>query len=120
MKSYKDLDVWKQGRALVKAIYLLTKKLPADEKFGLTSQLRRAAVSVPFNIAEGCGRNHLRDSLQFFYVSRGSLYELETQVIVANDLQYISEKEANKTLDHINKCLQLMNGFIRYFENKLK
>ena len=77
-KNYIDLDVWKEARALSKEIYLASVKFPIEEKFGLTSQVRRAAVSVPSNIAEGCGRNHTKDSIQFFYISRGSLYEIET------------------------------------------
>ncbi|HRJ30691.1 MAG TPA: four helix bundle protein, partial [Cyclobacteriaceae bacterium] len=91
--SYKDLDVWQQTRLLVKSVYELTRKFPKDEQFGLTTQSRRAAVSVPSNIAEGCGRNHFRDSTQFFFIARASLYELETQLIVAGDLGYITEQE---------------------------
>src|SRR6478609_10265038 len=91
--SYQDLDVWKQSKALVRDIYELTKAFPKEEQFGLTNQLRRAAVSIPSNIAEGCGRNHFKDSIQFFFVSRGSLYEIETQIIIAFDLGYISNSD---------------------------
>jgi four helix bundle protein len=80
MKSYTDLDVWKKSRVLVKTIYDVTDAYSSDEKFGLISQMRRAAVSVPSNIAEGHGRNHTKDSLQFYYISRGSLFELETHM----------------------------------------
>lgn len=83
--SYRDLDVWQQSRLLVKNIYQLTKIFPKEEQFGLTNQLRRAAISVPSNIAEGCGRNHFKDSVQFFFISRGSLYEIETQLVLATD-----------------------------------
>lgn len=72
-KVYNDLDVWRESRKLVKQIYDLTKKFPKDEMYGLTSQIRRFAISVPSNIAEGCGRNHSKDSIQFFYISRGVL-----------------------------------------------
>jgi len=81
--SYKDLDVWKNNRLLVKSVYQLSKLCPKDEQYGLTNQIRRAAVSSPSNIAEGCGRNHFKDSIQFFFIARASLYELETQLIVA-------------------------------------
>lgn len=114
--SYKDLDVWKQARVLVKVIYQLTSKFPRDEQYGLVNQLRRAAVSVPSNIAEGCGRNHKKDSTQFFYISRGSLYEIETQLIVSTDLQLISEDELKRVLEHVTRCTMLINGFINYFQ----
>ncbi len=78
IKSYTNLDVWKKSRSLVNSIYKLTEKYPKNELYGLTNQIRRCAVSIPSNIAEGCGRNYSKDSIQFFYIARGSLYELET------------------------------------------
>ena len=78
MGSYKDLDAWKNAMQLVKEVYLLTKKFPKEEMYALTSQAKRAAVSVPSNIAEGLGRQYKKDTLQFLHISRGSLYELET------------------------------------------
>lgn len=90
-RSYTSLEVWLKNRILVKEVYNLTKVFPKDEIFGLTGQLRRAAVSVPSNIAEGCGRQHAKDAVQFFYIARGSLYELETQLYLAYDQEYISE-----------------------------
>ncbi|MFO0488006.1 MAG: four helix bundle protein, partial [Cyclobacteriaceae bacterium] len=79
------MEVWKQAKDLVRQIYELSKSFPKEEQFGLTNQLRRAAVSIPSNIAEGCGRNHFKDSIQLFYIARGSLYEVETQVLIAYD-----------------------------------
>lgn len=73
-KDYTTLDVWKESRLLVTSIYKLTQQFPDAENYGLTSQIRRCVVSVPSNIAEGCGRNHTKDSIQFFYISRGSLF----------------------------------------------
>ena len=116
--SYRDLDVWKQSRLLVKNVYALSKKFPRDEQFGLTNQIRRAAVSIPSNIAEGCGRNHFKDSIQFFFISRGSLYEVETQLTVAHDLEFISEPELNIILEHVTRCKKLINGFINYYQSK--
>jgi len=116
--SYKDLDVWQQTRLLVKSVYELTRKFPKEEQFGLTNQSRRAAVSVTSNIAEGCGRNHFRDSTQFFFIARASLYELETQLIVAGDLEYITEKDVEVIISHVTRCKKLLNGFINYFQKQ--
>src|SRR5258708_31550525 len=116
--SYRELDVRKQSRLLVKSIYQLTKNFPKDEQFGLTSQMRRAAVSIPSNLAEGCGRNHFKDSIQFFFVARGSIYELETQLTLASDLQLISIDDLESGLNQITRCKKLLNGFINYFQKQ--
>jgi len=84
-REYTDLEVWQKCRALTSSIYSLTKPFPKEELFGLTNQMRRSAVSILSNIAEGCGRNHTKDSLQFFYIARGSLYELESQLYISFD-----------------------------------
>ena len=89
MKVYTELDVWKESRVLVKDIYSITKSFPKEETYGLINQLRRCAVSIPSNIAEGCGRRTAADTIQFLHISRGSLYELETQLYIALDLNYI-------------------------------
>ena len=114
-KAYNDLDVWKQSRNLANYIYSTSKKFPKEEIYGLTNQMRRCAVSVPSNIAEGCGRQHTKDSLQFYYISRGSLYELETQFYIAFDQEYISQTELEEGLEKIISCKKLLNGFINYF-----
>jgi len=114
ISSYRDLDVWKQSRFLVKNVYQLSKSFPKEEQFGLINQLRRAAISVPSNIAEGAGRNHSKDSIQFFFIARGSLYEIETQLIIAFDLEYISDSQLHEVLEHIARCKKLLNGFINY------
>ena len=114
--SYRDLDVWKQTRLLVKSIYQLSKKFPREEQFGLTNQIRRAAISIPSNIAEGCGRNHTKDSTQFFFIARGSLYEIETQLILASDIDLISVEELKNILEQVIRCKKLINGFINYFQ----
>jgi four helix bundle protein len=116
MKSYTDLDVWQKARRLVKEIYLVTRKFPKEELYGLTNQMRRAAVSVPSNIAEGHGRKTSKDSLQFFYIARGSLYELETQVFVSFDLEFIIQNDLDGLIQEITDCKKLLNGLIRYFE----
>jgi len=89
LKSYLDLEVWKKTRILAKEVYNTTKLFPKEEIYGLTNQIRRSAVSVVSNIAEGIGRQTAKDTIQFLYISRGSLYELETQLFIAFDLEYI-------------------------------
>jgi four helix bundle protein len=114
MNNYKNLDVWKVSMQLVKEIYLLTKKFPKEELFGLTSQCKRAAVSVPANIAEGLGRQYKKDTLQFLHISRGSIYELETLMNIALAVEIISENEFKNIVILIEKSLQVLNGFINY------
>jgi four helix bundle protein len=119
MKSYTDLDVWKKSRILVKDVYLLTTDFPRDEIFGLSSQMKRCAVSVPSNIAEGHGRNHTKDTLQFFYIARGSLYELETQLFLSLDLGFIKKEHFESNFETITHCKQMINGLIRYYKTLL-
>lgn len=114
--EYKDLDVWKKSRLLNKSIYSITKSFPKEELYGLTSQIRRSSVSISSNIAEGCGRNTPKDSLRFLYISRGSLFELESQVYVSFDLEYISSQEFNNILKLIVDCKKVLNGFINYYK----
>ena len=101
----------------MKKIYPMTKKFPEGERFSLTSQLRRAAISIPSNIAEGCGRNHHKDSIQFFFIARGSLYELETQLVLASDLEFVSNSNSQEIIEQVALCKKLLNGFINYFQN---
>ncbi len=115
-KKYIELDVWKNSRELVRKIYDLTMKFPKDETFGLINQMRRCSVSVPSNIAEGCGRQHSKDSIRFFYVARGSLYELETQLYLSLDLNYVSEDELKICLKKVETSQKLLSGFINYFK----
>jgi four helix bundle protein len=116
MSNYKKLEAWKQSMQLVKEVYLLAKTYPKDELYALTSQTKRAAVSVPSNIAEGAGRNYKKDTIQFLHIARGSLYELETLLNIAIMVAIISEKVFVKLSLSIDKCLQLLNGLIRYYE----
>ena len=118
LESYQDLEVWKQSKDLVAAIYQVTKAFPRSEQFGLVNQLRRACISIPSNLAEGCGRNYFKDSIQFFFVSRGSLYEIETQIIISFELGYINKDEQTAILEKIKACKRLLNGFINYYRNR--
>ncbi len=116
MSNYKDLDAWKSSMQLVKEIYLLTSKYPKEEMFGLTSQTKRAAVSIPSNIAEGIGRQYKKDTIQFLHISRGSLYELETLINVALSIEIINKDQFDNIVPLIEKCLQILNGLINYYQ----
>ncbi len=114
--NYTDLDIWLETRKLVKEIYLLTINFPKEEVFGLSSQIRRCAVSIPSNIAEGCGRITPEGTLAFLYISRGSIFELETQLYLACDLEYISQQTFDRVIIDIQNCKKLLNGFINYYK----
>ena len=101
MHNYKQLTVWQNAVELSVLVYQITKEFPAEEKFGLVSQIRRAAVSVASNIAEGAGRNSDGEFVQFLGIATGSLNELETQVIIANKLGFISENIVNTATQKI-------------------
>ena len=111
--DYKELDIWLQARELVKNVYVLTTSFPKDELYSLTSQIRRCAVSVPSNIAEGCGRQSAKEIIHFLHIARGSLFELETQLILADDLNYL-DSDRTTILSEIERVKKLLNGFINY------
>lgn len=118
-KAYTELEVWQLARRLVASAYAASQDFPREELFGLTNQLRRAAVSIPSNIAEGCGRQTPRDTISFLFVARGSLYELETQLYVAVDLAYLSQEVMDGLLAQVTSCKKLLHGFINYYRQKL-
>jgi len=118
-KSYTELEVWKKSRELVKEVYVLTKGFPPEEIYSLTSQLRRAVISIPSNIAEGVARSHYKETLQFLHIARGSVYEVETQIYLAFDLDYIDKNQLEITLKKIEESRKLLNGFINYYKNKM-
>ncbi len=103
---------------MVKRIYGATRLFPKDELYGLTQQIRRAAVSVPSNIAEGYGRGSLGDYIRFLQVARGSLFELETQVILANDLEYLTEEQTDSLDEDIQECARILQGLIASLKGK--
>jgi len=111
-KNYTDLIVWQKAMNLVTEIYCITSELPKDELFGLTSQLRRSAVSIPSNIAEGQGRLSQGEFRLFLGNARGSLAELETQVLIARNLDFIGETEANRLLEMAKEVGRTLNGLI--------
>ncbi len=108
--NYKELTVWQQSRALVKDIYIATKKFPKEELFGIISQMRRAVVSIPSNIAEGFGRGTNPQIKQFLNIAQGSLFELETQVILSYDLEYIDKDELEAISKKIVSISKMIDG----------
>ena len=114
MHKYKDLKIWQKAVELTKLIYELTRIFPAEEKFGLTNQIRRASVSIPSNIAEGAGRNSNKEFIQFIAIATGSCYEVETQLIIAIELKYI------KNVDDAFKLIEEIQKMLYTFSNKLK
>ncbi|WP_172918293.1 four helix bundle protein [Capnocytophaga canis] len=116
ISSYKELVVWQKSIALVKKVYALLRSFPEEERFGLTSQIRRSAISVPSNIAEDFGRGSSKNFLQFLYVSRGSLYELETQLYIAKDLNFISDNQETENL--ISEIGKMLNSMIQKLKLK--
>ncbi len=111
--SYRDLIAWQKARALVREVYAVARHFPEDERYGLVSQLRRAGVSVVANIAEGRGRNTTGEFQQFLGHAKGSLTELETELIVAEDLGYLRPQEAKDLPAKCDEVSRLLNGLMR-------
>lgn len=113
--TYSDLAAWQAAMDLVEDVYGITRGFPREELYTLTSQLRRAAISIPSNIAEGKGRISDRDLLQFLHYSRGSLFEVETQIALGRRLGYVDIKQEHDLLLQTARVGQLLNGLIRAF-----
>ncbi len=116
-KKYTELEVWKQARALASYIYEITASYPVAEQYSLVSQMRRCAVSIPSNIAEGSGRQSDKETLHFLAIARGSLYELETQTYISKDLNFIPDSVLKNCLAQIENLGKLINGFMRYYKS---
>ena len=114
--NHKDLDVWKRAMDLVEQVYLLTSSFPSSEIYGLTNQLRRAAVSVPSNIAEGASRTGDKELLYFLNVATGSIAEIETQLLIGVRLKYLDQQ--NEIFDLITEVRKLLLGFRNYVRRK--
>ena len=117
MHQFKDLKVWQKGRKLVKVIYKLTQRLPKDEQYGLSSQMRRAAISIPANIAEGCGRNGDKELNRFLDIANGSAYELETLVTLCFDLDYITQAVSEEFVTALNEIQKMIFGLKQSVSN---
>ena len=116
MRKFKELQIWQLGIEITKAIYKIAEELPKEERFGIRSQMTRAAVSIPTNIAEGSSRQSDVDFRRFLEIALGSLYELETQLIVLKELSIIDNKE----LDHIFEIIEQESKMINRFMSKVK
>jgi len=118
LKSYKDLKVWQKAYQLCITIYKITKHFPQDERYGLTSQIRRAAVSVPSNIAEGYGRKTTPEYIQSLYIAYGSHCELETQIMLSKDLGYIKPDDFRALQKDIEEVERMLKALIKSLQNK--
>jgi four helix bundle protein len=112
VKDYKDLRVWQKGIEIVDKIYSMTNSFPKDELYGLVSQMRKAAVSIPSNIAEGFARQHNKEYKQFLYISLGSCAELDTQLIIAHRRDYITKKKLEELVEDINHESRMLVSLI--------
>jgi four helix bundle protein len=115
MHNFKNLKIWQKSRVLVKEVFLSTREFPAEEKFGLVSQILRSAYSIPSNIAEGSGRSSNKEFARFLDIALGSAFELETQLILASDIDYLSEDK----LQEVQILLQEIQKMIYSFKMKL-
>ena len=112
MRDYKKYLVWQKSHQLTLEIYRLTRSFPKEEMFSLTSQMKRSSSSIPTNIAEGCGRSSDKDFCRFLYISYGSANELEYQIILSIDLQFINSEDGENLLSQIEEIKKMLNGLI--------
>ena len=119
IKSYKDLIVWQKSIELVKEIYRITEMLPKSEIYALISQMRRAAISVSSNIAEGYGRRSLKEYVQFYSIAYGSALELETQLLISKELQFITEKDFVRCENLLIEVLKMLHSMLYTMNSKL-
>lgn len=120
VKSFEELTIWQESRKFTNKIYALTKKFPKEELYGLTSQIRRAAVSIMSNIAEGFDRRSDKELSNFLSIARGSTAEVQNNLYIALDLKYISKEEFNKTYKESKNVAKRINGLMNYLKNNNK
>lgn len=118
LKTYKELVVWQKSMRLCKRLYEMTHSFPADERFGLTAQIRRAAVSFPSNIAEGYGRGTTRDYVRFLWMASGSTAEIETQLLLSRELGFLPAEHASEALESLAEVERMLSALIRSLEEK--
>ncbi|MCH2235353.1 MAG: four helix bundle protein [Crocinitomicaceae bacterium] len=111
MHNFKELNIWKKSKDLSKDIFQMTSNFPSEHKFGLSSQLNRCAVSVPSNIAERSSRDSQKDFARFLQISLGSAFELETQLIIAGEIELINSKELENLLERTTEIQRMIHGF---------
>ncbi|MBU1012679.1 MAG: four helix bundle protein [Bacteroidetes bacterium] len=113
MRDFKTLNIWQDGMELVKAVYQIVELLPNDEKFGMRSQMTRAAISIPSNIAEGCSRDSQKDFKRFLEIALGSAFELETQILILIEISILKIDEIQLLLDNLTKLKKQINSLIQ-------
>jgi len=118
LKNFKDLLVWQKGYQLCLVLYRITKDFPGEEKYGLISQMRRAAISIPSNISEGYGRKTIPDYVRCLYIAYGSTCELETETLLSGDLDYLNNDEQTALLEKIREVERMLMALIKSLENK--
>ena len=118
IQNFKDLMIWQRSISLVEEVYDITRHFPKEESYGLTSQIRRSAVSIPSNIAEGFGRFHNNEYKQFLFISLGSCAELSTQVIIAERLGYLKREKSTILVDEIEQISKMTMGLIKKLNSK--
>ena len=118
MKTYRDLIVWQKAMKLVTEIYRHTKSFPEDERYGLTSQLRRCSISIPSNMAEGYGRNSTQDYIRYLRIANGSLFELQTQLEIAHNLRFLSEDSFLKLFELSREIDRMLSRLIKKINPK--
>lgn len=116
--NHKDLIVWQKGIELVKTVYQYTSSFPKEEQFGLTSQMRRCSVSIPSNIAEGCGRHSEKELMHFLYITLGSASELETQIIISQELSFLDKEKGKQVLMMINEVIRMTSALIKSIKTR--
>ena len=119
VKTHKDLKIWTESMNMVTDIYKSTLSFPKEEIYGLTSQIRRSAVSIPSNIAEGAARKSEKEFKQFLYIALGSLSELETQLLIACNIGYLNEETYNKFNENIIQLIKMTTSFINHLNTKI-
>ena len=119
IRSHRDLIVWQRAMSMVTDVYRVTNVFPATEKFGLTSQLRRAAISVPSNIAEGYGRGTSQDYLRFLRIARGSLFEVDTQLLIATNLGFLNHDQYQQVENQLAETGRVLAGLIKSIESRI-
>lgn len=118
MKTFRELFVWQKSMNLVSEMYQVSKSFPTEEQFGLTSQIRKSAVSIPSNIAEGYGRNSLNDYIRFLNIAVGSLFELQTQIEIAFNLKYLNKEMFEKIYEYSREIERMLSSLIRKLKEK--
>jgi len=117
MKTHKDLDVWKDGISFVTKVYKMTSSFPKEEMYGITSQIRRAAISIPSNIAEGAARKTTNEFRQFLYIALSSAAELNTQLIISHNLEFMDKDNTDKLNSDLDSLSRRIQGLIKSLKN---